>query len=442
MSRGGALGPLRSLGTVGGALLASSALGYVLLALVARVLEEDRYAVFLSAWGVVFGLGSVLSVVEQEVSRYAAEARAAGRATPRAATQVLALAGGAALAVCAALALSPPGARVFGGLPVLGLLACVSTAGFAVQFFVRGVLVGRGLLRPYAAVLLVEAGVRLLVAGALALWLAAAPAGGPDRTVAMVAAVVTGSFAWVVAVRRVRGEMASAGPSEPWGALARDVAVLATAAGLTAVLLTGYPSLVVLVVGDSTGLAALFAAVTATRVPLLLLAPVQALAVPAVVRLVLAGRTDRLRMLLVRGGLALLAVAAVGALGGALLGPWVVATAFGSQYRTSGTTVAVLMAATVVVGGVLLESAALLALRRRPAMLGTWAAAAATAVVLLATWPGTAEDRGVAGLGGAALAGAVWATTALLRATRGEPVRGHQPGAAPVPGPGPEPGQR
>ena len=400
-----------ALGTVGGALAVSSLLSYALLALVARWLTESQYAVFLSTWGVVFGLGSVLSVVEQEVSRYAAHARGTRSALTRAPVQVLVLCGGLAIAAVVAIALSPPGDGVFGGSRWLALLACVSTAGFAVQFFVRGVLVGYGLLRPYGTVLVVEAAVRLVVAGVLA----AAVSG--DRLVPMVAAVVTGSFAWLPFARRSARLVAPRTDGEPWSVLSRRVLLLAAASGLTACLLTGYPAVVTAVVGDTAGLATLFAAISATRVPLMLLAPVQALAVPAVVQLVQAGQVATLRRHLGRGMAVLAVTAAAGGVVGWLVGPWAVAVLFGAKYQAPGLMVGVLTASTILIAGILLEGAALLALQRYAAVVATWGAAVATAVVVLVVWPGEVADRGVAGLAGASLVGCAVGTVVLARAT-------------------------
>jgi O-antigen/teichoic acid export membrane protein len=400
-----------ALGTVGGALGVSSLLSYALLALVARWLTEAQYAVFLSTWGLVFGLGSVLSVVEQEVSRYAAEARGRRGRVPRGAVQVLVLCGALALLTVLVVAASPLGSSVLGGLRSLAVLACVSTAGFAVQFFVRGVLVGTGLLRPYGTVLLLEASLRLVVAGALAAAVAS------DRLVPLVAAVVAGSFAWLPFVRRTTTLVDPHGGSEPWPALSRRVLLLAASSGLTACLLTGYPAVVTAVVGSTAGLATLFASISATRVPLLLLAPVQALAVPVVVHLVRDGQMATLRRYLVRGGLVLLAAAVVGAAAAFVLGPPVVALMFGARYEPPPVMVAALTASTILIAGVLLQGAALLALQRYAAVVATWGAAVVAALVLLVTWPGEVADRGVAGLVAASVVGCAVGTWALARAT-------------------------
>lgn len=410
--KGGVRTAVKALGTVGSAMAVSSLLGYVLLAGVARWLTEADFAVFLSTWGVIFGLGSALSVVEQEVSRQSAAAKAVGARTGRSSLQILTLAAVVAVAVSVGIALSPLGESVYGGYRSIAILTCLATVGFGPQFFVRGLLVGHGRLRPYAAVLVIEPVLRLVVAGALALALTS------DRLVPMVLAVVTGSFAWLFVVLGARGLVDVRSGGEPWGRVSRRVLVLGSASALTACLLTGYPAIVTAVVGSTEGLATLFTVITATRVPLILVSPVQALAVPAVVRLVYAGKTRELRSYLVKGMGALAVTAALGAVGGALLGPWAVRVFFGAQYEASPLMVAILLASTVVIAGILLQAAALLALQRYGSLLLTWGTAVVAALVVLAAWPGAAPERGTAGLAVAALVGCAVGTAQLARATR------------------------
>jgi O-antigen/teichoic acid export membrane protein len=401
-----------SLGTVGGALAVSSVLGYALLILVARWLSVDDYAVFLSTWGVVFGLASVLSVVEQEVSRVSAHARLGHRKTGFGSVQVLLLSGAIAITLSVGIAISPWAEGIFGGHSSLALLAVVSTVGFAIQFFVRGVLVGHGLLRSYGALLIAEATFRLVAAGMVAFFVVT------DRLVPMVIAVVVGSFAWVPFSFRARGIVTLHEGGEPWGRLSKRVLILAASSGLIACLLTGYPAIVTAVVGDTEGLATLFTAISATRIPLVLLSPVQALAVPVVVQLVSAGRVHDLRRYLVRGGVVLAGVAVVGGAVGAAIGPQIIAIFFGANYQATRLMVAVLTASTVILAGVLLETAVLLALQGYGALLLTWGSAVVVALVVLVVWPGGAADRGVAGLAVASAVGCVVGTASLVHATR------------------------
>lgn len=403
---------LRPLGTVGGGMAIGSAIAYVLILAVARWLEPDDYATFLSLWGVIFGLGSVLSIVEQEVSRQSAHAAARGGRTPRAALQVFSLSATVACLACAAIALSPLGSSIMGGTPTIPAMVFASTLGLATQFLVRGILIGHDRVRAYSGLLIAEGAIRLALAAAAALlWTT-------GRLELMVGAVAAGSFAWLAFARQTRRLIDPASGGEAWGLLTQRVVVLTTSSGLTASLLSGYPALVTAVVGSTAGLATLFAVVSASRIPLLFLSPVQALAVPAIVRLVTRGHPGDLRRYLSRGALALAATAAIGGGLASLVGPWAIRTMFGEAYVIDSATVAILFASTVVIAGLLLEGAALVALQRYGGLLLAWGVAVASAMAALAWVPSTTVARGVAGMAVGAVTGATTATILLFRSTR------------------------
>lgn len=401
-----------TLGTIGTAIAVSSVLGYALLAVVARWLPEDDYAVFLSTWGVVFGLGSVLAVVEQEVSRQAAVARASGRRSGRSSIQVMALSTSAVLLVALVIGLSPLRQSVFAGSTAIAALVLVSTLGFGIQFFVRGVLIGHQRVREYSALLVIETVSRLAFVVVLALLI------GGDLLAPFVAAVVTGSFAWVPFSSRTSSLLAPREGAEPWRTISSRVLVLGSSAALVACLLTGYPAIVTAVVGDTAGLATLFAVISATRVPLVLLSPVQAIAVPTVVRLIREDKTAQLHAWLARAIGLLLAAATAGAALGAVFGPAAVRLMFGAGFDAPRWMVAILAAATVVIAGVLLEAAALLAFQRYVAVLLTWGTGVSAAIGALVLWPGSADQKGVVGLAVAALVSGVTGTVLLLAETR------------------------
>ena len=72
----------RGPGLIGAAVISSSALGFLLLSVLARWLPPATYATFLSVWGLVFGLGSAVGAIEPELARQATRARLAGNRSP------------------------------------------------------------------------------------------------------------------------------------------------------------------------------------------------------------------------------------------------------------------------------------------------------------------------------------------------------------------------
>ena len=67
MSRIGRLGGM--VAGIGAAIGVASLAGIVLTVLVARYLSPADYVLFTSFWGVIFGIGGALSIVEQEAAR-------------------------------------------------------------------------------------------------------------------------------------------------------------------------------------------------------------------------------------------------------------------------------------------------------------------------------------------------------------------------------------
>ena len=160
--------------------------------------------------------------------------------------------------------------------------------------------------------------------------------------------------------------------------------------------LTAFPTLVTAVLGSSEGLADLFGTVTASRVPLVLLAPVQALAVPVAVRLLHSGRAQRLAGLQGRVAVGAIAVAGVLAAAGWWAGPWAMRIFLGPAYAdVSAALVAIVLAASAIMAAALLQAAVFVALQRYVFLVGTWLAAVGSAVVALLV-PGASTDRGTA----------------------------------------------
>ncbi|MFT0846440.1 hypothetical protein VR010_01640 [Actinomycetaceae bacterium L2_0104] len=401
---------MKSVGILGAALATASALGMVLLALIARWLTQDENAAFIAIWGVVFSGGSILSVIEQETARQVTVSEARKRPVPGSVAQLalIALAGATLVLLC--LSLLPLGQSVFGRSVWLVALTFVSLSGFGVQFMTRGILLGRQETGRYAFVIIAEAALRL-VAIAILLALDVTPS-----ITAAVAAVALGSFGWVPVARSAFSGIDWTGSREPWRRAGHRIFILAASNALLAPLMTGYPTLVSAIIGSSTGLATFFSVVTISRVPLTLLSPVQALVVPMTTRALLEGRGSVLRKLQLQLLAAIAAAAAVAAAGGWVLGPWAVQFMFGPDYQAARWLVAVLLGMTVIFAGALLQVAVFISLERYHLIAATWGAALLGASTAIWLTPGDATARGTAGFITASIIAYIASTIALRRA--------------------------
>jgi O-antigen/teichoic acid export membrane protein len=387
---------MKRLGKIGVAMLAGSLLGYALTVLVGRVLAPGEYATFMTFWGLLFGLGSAVSPVEQEVARLSAEAHVAGRRTGMDVVRALATAGVVVAVV-----------GVVDGNYALGVIVLVAGVAFAAQFAVRGLLIGRDETTSYAWLLTVEAAIRMVAIGVIL-------AVGLGRMVPFAIAVGLGSFVWLPFARRAGAQVDRHVRGAPVG---RRVSTLLLSSALTASVITGFPAMVALLApgGDNTKLGAFYAALAVARIPLLLFAAVQALAVPMVVRLSVTeeGR-HRLRRLLSLGGIGGVALAAVAAAVAVPVGPWVVRLLYGSKYVVAGWAVAGLMWSAVLLAMIQLLAAVMVARKRVGHVLVTWAVVAVLTALTLALLPGDPLVRATIGLGVGPFAGFVVAYLLML----------------------------
>lgn len=399
-------------GAIGIALIAASGLGFVLLGLMGRWLGRDDNAAFLTLWGLVFGFGSVISAIEQEIARQATAAALAGRRTPGSVAQLAAIALGVCLAALAVVAVLPIGGATLRGSAAITLLAFAALAGFTGQFLARGVFLGARQTGRYVAVLVAEAGLRVVLAGALFFGDAA-----PSLTLA-VACIVVGCFGWLPLAPALARSVDWGAGHEPWRAAGGRVGALALANGLSSLVLTAFPTLVTAVIGSAAGLADLFGVVTASRVPLVLVSPIQALAVPLAVRALHAGRVAQLGSLQLRVGAGAVASAAVLGAAGWLLGPWAMRVFLGEKYAdVSPALVAWVLATSALLAAALLQAAVFVALERYRLVVLTWLVAVVAAVGAL-LWPGAPEARGMAAFVAASVVAFAASGALLQRAVR------------------------
>ncbi|WP_442874339.1 hypothetical protein [Amycolatopsis sp. NBC_00438] len=385
----------RSAGKIGVSLLVAIGLGYVLTLLATRWLGPENSKVFLSFWGILMGLGSALSPLEQELSRQSAVAALDGGRAGRPALRALTI-GAVTVAVVAVVTLVVPvlSDRLYAGNTALGVIVLCGAISFACQFAARGLLVGQQRIRPYSWLVIAEAAVRVVVLFGIV-------AAGLTGLTSFAIAAAAGSFAWLLFVRPVTGLVDPHAEGEGWGPVTARILILMAGAGLTASVITGYPAMVSLLApgGSDADVGVLFATLTVSRVPLLLLSPLQALAVPTVVRL--SGTAEgmhRLRRLLALGAVGTVVLGVVGALVGLLIGPWLVELLYGAKFVAQGWWVAWMVWGAVVLTALQLMTAVLVARKQANKVLVTWAVVAVATAVTLLVVPGDPILKAVAGL--------------------------------------------
>lgn len=321
------VGRSASLVGVGLVLLGLSAMAFLVLA--ARATGPDGFAGLAVLWTLIYTVGAGLFVpFEQELSRATADRRARGMGIGPVLARALPLALAVFLAGCLAALpfLSWLHEHLGGSTPVL-LSLFATCACLAAQYCSRGLFSGARRFAPYALQLSIEAVVRLV--GCAALLLA-------DVT-------VPAAYAWLLAAAPFISLLVTlpllAGLVQP-GPPARYADVTANlgwllGAALAAQALANLGTVAVSALalpGQQAAAGHFMAGLTLTRAPLLLFAAIQAVLLPALVRLLAAGDREAFlhqlrRVLIVTGG-----VGAAGVAGSWLLGPQVLGLLFGAGF--------------------------------------------------------------------------------------------------------------
>jgi len=317
--------------------LASGLLAYAFNVLAARSLGAEAYGAVAALWASMFLLAVLLfRPLEQTLSRAVADhvardadARPAVRATARLTAVVL---GTVTLALAAAWVPLTDG--LFGGRAVLTAALIAGVAGYAVSYFVRGLLGGVGWFGGYGLLLLADGGIRIALA--LPLLLVASPA---VAGAAIAAAAIGGGLVPLMAPRRRElGRMAGAGASDfAVGAAMRFAMPAAVIAGCEQVLLSGGPLLVLIAGGDDAAAAAgvLFAAMMLVRAPVFLFQAVAAHLLPSLTTFRARGDERALHRATVRTAAGLATVACAMALGALAAGPEAMAVLYGDGFEVT-----------------------------------------------------------------------------------------------------------
>ncbi len=433
---------------IGTALIGLS--GYVFLAVIGRGRFEPAVTAALSATYLlsnVLGPG-VFVAAEQETSRVVSDAIARGAAVRAFARRMAAVAGGLGVVTLLALAAAAPWLLewVLDGWAGLVVALMITVAASAAVFYVRGSTGGQRRFGRYAATLVIDGGGRICgcvilvlagnanpVAYALALclgpalgWVCTSHGSGTPAvsTVPTVSAAPAAPSAPPVSATPAAPSAApvSAAPGTPAApavptahpvpvvdagdvptvrpptipVLVRDVGWLLVASVLAMGLANLAPVIVTgMLPGDPAVAAGFAAAVVLTRIPLLLMAPIQALLLPRMTAAAAAGDRGQLRRDV---GLGLAAIAGIGLIAlaaTAVAGSFVISLLFGADRDTTSTAALVLLTASALLFmGVQLLQPALVAIRRHRALMLAWIAGA-VAFGLCFAIPSTPVNCGV-----------------------------------------------
>jgi O-antigen/teichoic acid export membrane protein len=348
---------------VGAGLIVSGITSYGFLAISARALGPERYAPLGVLWALTYVVcPGVFLPLEQEVGRALSSRRAKGLGGGPLIRRA-ALAGGVAAAVLIALTaatgpLSVP--HLFDDKVLLLVALMVALAGYYVEFLVRGILSGNGRFGPYGVILGAEAFLRMVACAALAI--IGVDTVGPYGVLVGLSPVI----ATLIGAGRQRN-LVTPGPDAPWSELSTALGFL-LAGSVMAQLLVNAGVFAVQILADADqkgpgGVAGRFLnGLIIARIPLFMFQAVQAALLPKLAHLAGAGRHADFRTGLKR---LLAVVVAIGVLATATafaIGPFVVTTLFGEEFRLSHTDLGYLAAASAVYMLALALAQALIAL--------------------------------------------------------------------------------
>lgn len=372
----------------------SAVVSYVVMWLAARALSPADATVFLTFLSVMFFSYGLLSGLATEVTRSTAaalrDARVVGPRLWRVAALAAAVCSAAVVAFVVGWRERLLGPGVGGGDAwAVAMLMGLGVAGYAFHSTAVGALTGRRQWSGCATVIGAEASVRL------ALTVVAAVLGA--GLLGMVAGTATAALAVLVVLvlaARVRPAMATAtdcsGRALGWR-IAQSMLAQASAAAV----IVGFPVMLASTTApsDYSHAAPLILAISLTRAPLLV--PLNAVQGVMVSYLVHASRRFGRALLVVIG--VLTAVGFVGSLLARAIGPWLMDTLFGSDYRVEGWVLGLLTLSATLLAVLTVTGATCQATDRHAVFLGGWVVATSTTALLLLL-PGSLEQRSVTAL--------------------------------------------
>lgn len=370
--------------------------GFVVIIVAARAFGDQTALAeeFTAFWGFFFACTGVLTGLTQETTRavatgasrpHAANTEGTAYATP------LKLAGGIGIISILLIFLTSPLwlSTILNSHRVSGLwLLALGLGSFAIQACIAGILSGNELWRQYAGMITLDTASRMAVA--IIAWFAG------WQLLAFLVITVMGAASWLVLVASsapLRAVLCSrADVSTPQ--FLRRAGTSMAASGATAVLITGFPTIVRFTHPDSQDAAitaaAIIYAVVLTRAPLLV--PLQQLQSALIVRFV---ETRHISALAKPLGL-VWGVGSAGAVLAWVVGPWLMVTILGPSYEVPGYLLALLTIGAACTASLMVTSAATVAIDRHGVYLAGWIVATVVAVLALAISPALSQGAWLA----------------------------------------------
>ena len=365
-----------SVARVGTATAVTALCGYAVLYLAARDLEPAGFSVFGVFWG-AFGLvtGAANGLLQEGTREVRSTGYVEIASGPR--THPMRVAAMVGVVAAVVIAASSPlwSGHVFVSSQLLSVaLLSVGLAGFCLHATLLGMLAGVGRWTQYGALMVTDAGIRVVVAATAFLigW----------GLVGYLWATVAGAVAWLILLIASPSTRAAAALMTPGGTATflRGAAHSIAAAGASAILVMGFPVLLKATSGDlGAAGGVVILAVTLTRAPLLV--PLTAMQGNLIAHFV-DQRTERLRAL-VAPALVVAALGAVGVAAAGIFGPWLLRVAFGEDYRAGGALLAWLTGAAIAIALLTLTGAAAVAAALHRAYAAGWISATVVSMLLL-----------------------------------------------------------
>lgn len=336
---------------------------------------------FTAYWGLFFAGTGVLTGLTQETTRAVSAERGGEKVASRSSVRPILFSLGAAAVTAVVLGLTAPLwiGRLLSEHQGIGVgMLAVGLGSYAVQATVSGILSGCQLWKQYAALISLDTGMRMILA--VIAWLLG------YQLLAFLFITVVGAVSWMVIVALSKEARAALGSVTDVSArvFMRQALTAMAASGSTAVLITGFPTLVKLTNPDTTGqavtAAAVIYAVTLTRAPLLV--PLQQFQSAIIVRFV---QGDRSPWNALAGPLAI--VWGVGLVGSGLawlIGPWLFEVILRQEiFAVPGSLLAALTLGATATATLMVTGCATIAYDRHGLYLAGWVVATVVAVAIL-----------------------------------------------------------
>ncbi len=356
------------------------------LAIVGRQLSEAQYSHFGAFWSLslVVAFGAFLPV-EQELGRLlqtAADPRGALRAASRVSAGIAFV--GLITVVVSLVPLSIALGRDAGLVVAIAALVVVS----AVQFLVRGMLIGLNRIPVHAAVIFLDAALR--VAGSFMVVNFIPSATAADFAWALVAAISLAHLPMLPLVMRESRRGNTSVTPVATAQLRKAVLPLLVGTLCAQVLLNGAPILVAAVAspGEQQAAGRFLAAFTLARIPLFIAVPLQSAILPSLTRQVESGHPAAIRSFLVRAAIILAVAGSIVVFISLIAGPSILRLVFGDRYEVPGRDFALMVAGSVTYLGLMLTTQALVASGLHGRVAQTWLTGTFAAVAIFASVPG------------------------------------------------------